>query len=121
MDTYAVSTAFSGILPAVLCLHSLSQVVHQQTIQPARIQTMSLRINDTAPDLTPETTYETIAFHEWIGDGWAILFWHPKEFTPVRITELAYMARLQPHFAKRNCKILALSARVTNREQGDAN
>jgi thioredoxin-dependent peroxiredoxin len=57
---------------------------------------MSLRINDTAPDLTPETTYGTIAFHEWIGDGWAILFWHPKEFTPVRITELAYMAAFSP-------------------------
>ena len=70
---------------------------------------MSLRINDTAPDFTAETTQGTIRFHEWIGDGWAILFSHPKDFTPVCTTELGYMAGLQPEFAKRNCKILGLS------------
>jgi alkyl hydroperoxide reductase subunit AhpC len=70
---------------------------------------MSLRINDTAPDFTAETTEGTIRFHEWIGDGWAVLFSHPKDFTPVCTTELGYMAGLQPEFKKRNTKIIGLS------------
>ena len=70
---------------------------------------MSLRINDTAPDFVAETTQGTIKFHEWIGDGWAVLFSHPKDFTPVCTTELGYMAGLQSEFAKRNCKIIGLS------------
>ena len=70
---------------------------------------MSLRINDEAPNFTAETTQGTINFHEWIGNGWAVLFSHPKDFTPVCTTELGYMARLAPEFAKRNTKIIGLS------------
>ena len=70
---------------------------------------MSLRINDVAPDFTVETTEGAIRFHEWIGDGWAILFSHPKDFTPVCTTELGYMAGLMPEFSKRNARVIGLS------------
>ena len=70
---------------------------------------MSLRINAEAPNFTAETTQGPITFHDWIGNGWAILFSHPKDFTPVCTTELGYMARLAPEFAKRNTKVLGLS------------
>src|SRR5436309_6318666 len=73
------------------------------------------RINDTAPAFTAETSGGTIQFHNWSGDGWAILFSHPKDFTPVCTTELGYMAKLQSEFAKRNVKIIGLSVDpVTN-------
>jgi thioredoxin-dependent peroxiredoxin len=70
---------------------------------------MAIRINDTAPDFTAETTQGTIHFHDWIGDGWAVLFSHPKDFTPICTTELGYMAGLAGEFAKRNTKIIGLS------------
>jgi thioredoxin-dependent peroxiredoxin len=77
------------------------------TITPEASAT--LRINDTAPDFTAETTQGALRFHEWIGNGWAVLFSHPKDFTPVCTTELGAMAGLEPEFAKRNTKIIALS------------
>jgi alkyl hydroperoxide reductase subunit AhpC len=76
---------------------------------------MSLRINDTAPDFEAETTQGKIRFHDWIGDKWAILFSHPKDFTPVCTTELGYMARIEPEFAKRNAKLIGLSADPVDR------
>ena len=70
---------------------------------------MSLRINDEAPNFIANTTHGEIDFHQWIGDGWAILFSHPKDFTPVCTTELGYMAGMEKTFAARNCKIIGLS------------
>jgi len=79
---------------------------------------MSLRINDEAPNFTAETTQGKIHFHEWIGNGWAILFSHPKDFTPVCTTELGSVAALHNEFAKRNCKVIGLSVDpVSNHSQ----
>jgi alkyl hydroperoxide reductase subunit AhpC len=70
---------------------------------------MSLRINDIAPNFTAQTTQGTLDFHQWIGNQWAVLFSHPKDFTPVCTTELGYMARIEPEFASRNTKVIGLS------------
>jgi len=79
---------------------------------------MTLRINSVAPNFTAQTTQGTIDFHDWIGDGWAVLFSHPKDFTPVCTTELGYMAGLQDEFARRNCKIIGLSVDPVDSHQG---
>src|SRR6187200_2161655 len=76
---------------------------------------MSLRIGDVAPDFEADTTQGRIKFHEWIGDSWAVLFSHPRDFTPVCTTELGYMARIEPEFEKRGVKIIAISTDPTER------
>jgi thioredoxin-dependent peroxiredoxin len=79
---------------------------------------MSLRIGDRAPDFEAATTKGKIKFHEWLGDSWGLLFSHPKDFTPVCTTELGYLARLEPEFAQRNCKVIGLSVDpVTDHER----
>jgi len=79
---------------------------------------MALRINDEAPNFSADTTQGSIEFHNWIGDSWAIMFSHPKDFTPICTTELGYMAGLQPEFVKRNCKVIGISVDgVTDHEK----
>ena len=78
---------------------------------------MALRIGDTAPDFEADTTEGRIGFHDWIGDGWAVLFSHPKTFTPVCTTELGYMASIKPEFDKRNTKIIGLSVDPVESQQ----
>src|SRR5436305_1819994 len=79
---------------------------------------MSLQIGDTAPDFEAQSTEGTIRFHDWIGDSWAVLFSHPKDFTPVCTTELGYMARIKPEFDRRNVKIIGLSVDSSGDHEG---
>jgi alkyl hydroperoxide reductase subunit AhpC len=78
---------------------------------------MSMLLGDTAPDFGAETTQGRIQFHDWIGDSWAVLFSHPKDFTPVCTTELGYMAKIKPEFERRNVKIMGLSVDATDDHQ----
>jgi alkyl hydroperoxide reductase subunit AhpC len=79
---------------------------------------LTLTINDTAPDFTAQSTEGEIGFHDWIGDSWAVLFSHPKDFTPVCTTELGYMAKIKPEFDRRNVKIIGLSVDSTGDHEG---
>jgi alkyl hydroperoxide reductase subunit AhpC len=95
--------------------------IHGKKFEEFEEEHMSLRINDIAPDFTAETTQGTIHFHEWIGDRWAVLFSHPKDFTPVCTTELGAVARLEPQFAQRGVKVIGLSVDpVSNHEKWSA-
>jgi len=78
---------------------------------------MALQLNDTAPDFEAETTEGRIRFHDWIGDSWAVIFSHPKDFTPVCTTELGYMAKIKPEFDKRGVKVIGLSVDPTDRHE----
>ena len=78
---------------------------------------MGIRLGETAPDFTAETTEGPISFHDWIGDSWAVLFSHPKDFTPVCTTELGYMAKVKPEFDRRNVKIIGLSVDPTGKHE----
>jgi alkyl hydroperoxide reductase subunit AhpC len=78
---------------------------------------MGLRINETAPDFEADTTEGKITFHDWIGNSWAVLFSHPKDFTPICTTELGYVARIKPEFDKRNVKVIGLSVDATGDHQ----
>jgi alkyl hydroperoxide reductase subunit AhpC len=119
LDRAAERSAMAGrakgggnLLEPLAARYALRALRWQSGVQTRECQTgvkNMLRINDDAPNFTAETSQGTINFHEWIGNGWAILFSHPKDFTPVCTTELGYMAGLEGEFKKRNCKIIGLS------------
>src|SRR5687767_4398551 len=87
-------------------------------VQATTEDQMALRLGDVAPDFEAETTEGTLKFHEWLGDGWGVLFSHPKDFTPVCTTELGYTAKLKPEFEKRNVKVIGLSVDPLGSHEG---
>jgi AhpC/TSA family len=114
MEADARSAVVSRVTPALGMLRAWTS----GAAAPQKGRNMSLTINDTAPDFTAQTTEGELSFHDWIGDSWAVLFSHPKDFTPVCTTELGYMAKIKSEFDRRNVKIIGISVDSTGDHEG---